>query len=131
MPLFIKLYKECEVWMIGELTFHGSPPSSPLCTNENKKQKYLASACDLALAPGNEPMLMPSLSHFLHLANPSSWPAGNPVNFWPQRPPPAQGSPSSVTTAAAPAPRPTRTFPVGGREDLSRARQKRSFSLSV
>lgn len=55
--------------MNGELTFHGSPPSSPHCTNKTKKQEYLASACDIALAPGNKSTFrstfMPSLNHVL------------------------------------------------------------------
>lgn len=48
MSLFVKIYNQCEVLVIREPAFCGSPPSSLLCANQNKNQKYL-SVCELVL----------------------------------------------------------------------------------
>lgn len=64
----------------------------------------------MALASGNEAIfgstLMPSLNHvLLHLAPPQLWASLQSCQFLATEATPAESTPSSVTTAAAPAPR--------------------------
>lgn len=47
--LFVKMHTWRKTLTTGEPAFCGLTPCSLLCTNQNKRQKYLAWVCELAL----------------------------------------------------------------------------------